>query len=230
MKNWEFFKKDGAKYSPTEELGLSLLQLKHKKILSVGISTAGFAEIRMALEDYSRKIVATTLDEKGIEFSRDLVKKYNLEKQIELKIEDVSSDLTYENQSFDFVYARLVLHYLPKYKLKKALKNIFNLLKDGGEFFIVVRSYDWESEVIGATHDEATGLTTYPSYDSDNNVIKTSTRHLHTIGSISSYLQKSGFSIITTKLFSETIFGGYERIIEKKNRLPANLITIHVSK
>ena len=84
--------------------------------------------------------------------------------------------------------------------------------------------------MIGATHDDATGLTTYTSYDSNNNDIKTSTRHLHTVGSISSYLQKSRFSIITTKLFLEIIFGGYERIIEKKNRLPANLIAIHVSK
>ncbi len=83
--------------------------------------------------------------------------------------------------------------------------------------------------MIGATHDDATGLTTYPSFDSNNNDIKTPTRHLHTVGSISTYLQKSGFSIISTKLFSETIFGGYERIIEKKNRL-ANLIAIHVSK
>ncbi|MDA1079194.1 MAG: class I SAM-dependent methyltransferase [bacterium] len=230
MKNWEDFKKDGAKFSPTEELGLSFFKPQHRRILSVGISTAGFAEIRIALEDSSRSIVATTLDVEGIEFSRDLVKKYSLENQIELKIEDIASDLPYETESFDFVYARLVLHYLPKDRLKKALKSIFGLLKDGGELFIVVRSYDWESEIIGASYDEESCLTTYPTYDSNNKIIKTSTRHLQTVGSISSYLKKSDFSINSVKLISETIYSGYERIAEQENRLPANLIAVHASR
>lgn len=198
--------------------------------MSVGISTAGFAEIRIALEDSERRIVATTLDEKGIEFSRKLINKYDLQNQVKLKIEDISSDLNYESQSFDFVYTRLALHYLPKKELKKALKNIFYLLKDGGEFFVVVRSYDWESEVSGSTYDDITGLTTYPTYDLENNVIKISTRHLHTVGSISSSLQRSGFSINSIELLLETIFSEYERIAEKRNKLPANLIAIHARK
>lgn len=230
MQSWIKFQKMGAKYSPTEELGLSLIQGEHKKILSVGVSTAGFAEVRMALDDSERKIVATTLDEKGIEFTRDLVKKYGAENQIELRIEDISGDLSYENKSFNFVYARLVLHYLPKEKLKKALQNIFRLLTDAGELFVVVRSYDWESEVAGASYDTETGLTTYPTLDLENNVIKSSTRHLQTVGSISSFLREAGFTINSIELFSETIFGGYERVAKYRNRYPARLIAIYARK
>lgn len=230
MKNWDDFKNDGAKYSPTEEIGLKLLKPEHKRILSVGISTAGFAEVRMALEDLTRKVTATTLDEKGILFSKNLVKKYSLEDQIELKIEDISDDLDYQKPLFDFVYARLVLHYLPNNKLEKALQNIYSLLKNEGGFFIVVRSYDWESEVMGAMYDLETGLTTYPKYDENNQVIKTSTRRLHSVGSISSALKNAGFSINSIELVSETIFGGYERVTEKKNDQPANLIVLHARK
>ncbi|MBP7740936.1 class I SAM-dependent methyltransferase [Candidatus Woesebacteria bacterium] len=230
MQNWINFKKDGAKYSPTEEFGLSFIGDEHKKVLSVGISTAGFAEVRMALDNPQRKIVATTLDEKGIEFTRQLVKKYGLENQIELKIEDISADLDYQDKSFDFVYARLVLHYLPKEKLTMALRNIHKILKDDGKFFVVVRSYDWESEVAGASYDSKTGLTSYPNFDNQNNIIKTSTRNLQTIGSITAYLQDAGFIINSIELFSETIFGGYERVNKKKNRLPANLIAIYAEK
>jgi len=59
MKSWINFLKDDAKYSPTEELGLSFITSSHENILSIGISTAGFAELRMALDSENRKITAT---------------------------------------------------------------------------------------------------------------------------------------------------------------------------
>ena len=230
MKTWLHFIADGAQYSPTEELGLSLITQQHQRILSVGISTAGFAEVRMALDDPQRTITATTLDQNGLGFTQALVDTYSLTDQIELKVEDVSSELEYTADQFDFVYARLVLHYLPKEALKKALKNIHKILKTGGEFFIVVRSYDWQSEVSGAVYDIETGMTTYPWFDSQNNVVKQSTRQLHSVGSITSFVTEAGFKIHFVELFSETIFGGYERTAEKRNKLPAKLIALHVSK
>ena len=230
MKDWTNFKKDNIQYSPTEEFGLSFIKDTHKKILSVGISTAGFAELRMVLDNSERKVIATTLDENGLDFTKDLLNKYGVEDKVELKIEDIASDLDYEDNSFDFVYARLVLHYLPKEKLRKSLKSLFRVLNKDGELFVVVRSYDWESEVPGAIYDIETGLTTYPTFDRENNHKKNATRHLHSVGSITAFLLEAGFVVNQIKLFSETIYGGYERADEKINKLPANLIALHVGK
>jgi len=224
------FALDGAQYSPTEEFGLGLINDEHKQILSVGISTAGFAEIRMAIEDPQRKIVATTLDKNGLEFSKKLIKKYKVDKQLELIIQDISSQLPYKSEFFDFIYARLVLHYLPKKDLKKALKNIYKILKNNADFYLVVRSYDWESEVMGATYDNNSGITTYPNFNDKNQIFKTSERHLQSVGSISSFLTEAGFKIGLIRLFSEIIFSGYIREKNEKNKLPAKLIAIHAKK
>ena len=43
----------------------------------------------------------------------------NLDTQIESKFEDVSQPLPYKDSYFDYAYARLVLHYLPKKALDK---------------------------------------------------------------------------------------------------------------
>lgn len=230
MKTWTDFTQDGAQYSPTEELGLSLITQDYKNILSIGVSTAGFAEVRMALDEPQRTIVATTLDEEGLKFSEKLIEKYSVENQVRLKIEDIASELEYGDAQFDFVYARLVLHYLPKEALRKALKNIHRVLKMDGEFFIVVRSYDWASEVPGSVYDIETGMTTYPSFDSQNQVIKESVRYLHSVGSITSFVKEAGFNIKFIELFSETIFSGYQRVAENRGKLPAKLIALHVGK
>lgn len=138
MKSWHVLKKDGAQYSQSEEFGLSLIKKQHQNILSVGISTAGFAELRMALDDDRRKIIATTLDGHGLEFTRNIIQQYSVNDKVELRIEDVSGDLDYKPASFDFVYARLVLHYLEKEKLQKALQNLYRILRPAGEMYVVV--------------------------------------------------------------------------------------------
>ena len=57
------------KPSKSEKRGLKLLHPNMKNILSVGISTGGSAEINIAKKCPDAKIIATTIDEKGLQFS-----------------------------------------------------------------------------------------------------------------------------------------------------------------
>ena len=54
------------KPSKSEKRGLKLLDPSFSNILSVGISTGGAAEINMAKKCPNAKVVATTIDEKGL--------------------------------------------------------------------------------------------------------------------------------------------------------------------
>lgn len=54
--NIEILKELGAKPSTSEERGLTLLRNTDLMVFSPGISTAGFAEIRMAKANSDRKI------------------------------------------------------------------------------------------------------------------------------------------------------------------------------
>ncbi len=212
------------KESESENDGLALIQSTALNIYSPGISTGGFTEITMALDNPNRKIIATTLDEKGIQETEKLVAQYGVESQITLKLEDVSQPLPYEDESFDFVYARLVLHYLPKIQLQAALAELNRILKPEATLFVVVRSFDWESEVPEKVTDPETEVTSYPEYDDAGYVIKTVQRNLQTVESITRYLTRAGFKIDQIKELQETIYGGYLRI--RPNRLPSNLIEV----
>lgn len=50
--------------------------------------------------------------------------------------------LLYSSGEFDFVYARLVLHYLTQQQLSKSLMDLQWVLRKGGRIFVVVRSAD----------------------------------------------------------------------------------------
>ena len=73
------------KPSESEKHGIDLIREKDINILSVGISTAGSAEIEMTKKNPSSHIVATTIDEEGLEFTRNIIEQYGLESRIELK-------------------------------------------------------------------------------------------------------------------------------------------------
>ena len=213
--------------SESEAFGLRYLTSKHRRVLSVGISTAGYAEIRMALDSPNRAIVATTLDERGLDYSKQLFQRYAVSSQIEATFEDISGTLPYDDGSFDFVYARLSLHYLPEKDLEVALGNIYRVIKPGGGFYLVVRSFDWESEIPQSTYDLSTKMTTYPSFDRSGRIIKQTSRHLHSVGSIKAYVRNTGFRLIDVTLIQETIYSGYERVPARKNSLPAHLIALY---
>ena len=62
------------KSSKSEKRALKLLDKNFENILSIGISTGGSAEINMARKCPKAKIIATTIDEKGLEFTNDALK------------------------------------------------------------------------------------------------------------------------------------------------------------
>lgn len=216
--------KEIFKPSTSEEHGINLITEKDLNILSIGISTAGSAEIKMAEKNRNSHIIATTIDKEGLNYTKNIIEQYGLSNRIETKLEDVSEKMPYNDEFFDFVYARLVLHYLDNENLRKALKEIKRVMKKHGRLYIVVRSRDeWEAKLEGATYDENTGITKYPKYDTlgtDN--VEYLYRRLHTVDSLSSFLVAEGFYIKYIKEYKEQSYKDYKRT--EKVKYPNSLI------
>lgn len=201
------------KPSKSEENGINLITANDLNILSIGISTAGSAEIKMAEKNRNSHIIATTIDKEGLNYTKNIIEQYGLSDRIETKLEDISEKMPYNDEFFDFVYARLVLHYLDNENLTNALKEIKRVMKKHGRLYIVVRSRDeWEAKLEGASYDENTGITKYPKYDTlgtDN--VEYLYRRLHTVDSLSSFLVAEGFDIKYIKEYKEQSYKDYKR-------------------
>lgn len=219
--------KNSSKSTPlvdsiSENHGLSLLSDQDLHIYSVGISTAGLAEIRMAKKLPNRKIIATTIDLEGANYARKRIAKEQLSEKIEVKIEDVSEPLPYKNESFDFIYARLILHYLSKKELENALKELYRVLKKNGKFFVVVRSKDCV-EAQNSPFDPITCMTTYISENGQSQ-----SRYFHDQNSICNFLSQTGFSIIHIKSYDEQLSLDFQR--KKPSKQMQKLIEVYTSK
>jgi ubiquinone/menaquinone biosynthesis C-methylase UbiE len=198
--------------SQSEDSSIALLTDNDREIYSVGISTGGVAEIRMAEAHPKRHIVATTVDEDGVAFAQKFIREKHLERQIEAKLEDVSQPLSYENDHFDYIYARLVLHYLPKVKLDKALAELYRVLKPGGKLFVIVRSVNCPDAIDpNAMYDPETGLTTCVHTDKETGKTHTSVRYFHSEESIGKHVAKAGFTVEYTKSYDERLFTDFMR-------------------
>ena len=86
------------KPSISEENGVKLVNDTYKNILSIGISTAGSAEIEMSKRAPNSHIIATTIDKDGLEFSRKIIEETNhfyvgKEKEVSLLVFDWINDL-----------------------------------------------------------------------------------------------------------------------------------------
>ena len=212
------------KPSKSEENGINLITANDLNILSIGISTAGSAEIKMAEKNRNSHIIATTIDKEGLNYTKNIIEQYGLSERIETKLEDISEKMPYNDEFFDFVYARLVLHYLDNENLTNALKEIKRVMKKHGRLYIVVRSRDeWEAKLEGASYDENTGITKYPKYDTlgtDN--VEYLYRRLHTVDSLSSFLVAEGFDIKYIKEYIEQSYKDYKRT--EKVKYPNSLI------
>lgn len=192
--------------SISENHGIAFLSDADRKIYSVGISTDGLAEIKMVNSCKERHVIATTIDPNGAEFVKQQIKMLRLADQIDVRIEDVSQPLPYRDGHFDYIYARLVLHYLPKDALSSALAELYRILRTGGKLFVVVRSTDCpQARANYDNFDEATGLTTY-TYGG-----KGYSRYFHTQKSIKHYLTLARFSIAHIDTYQEHICIDFHR-------------------
>lgn len=203
---WSILTKMNIQGSRSEDAGIALLAGEDLAIYSVGISTGGVAEIRMAELNPGRHIIATTIDEKGLEFAQKFIAEKDFDKQIDSKIEDVSKPLPYGDDQFDYIYARLVLHYLAKDVLPGALAELKRVLKPGGKLFVVVRSTECtDAKRPDNTYDPVTGLTTYQITNPDGQT-RTFQRHFHTRDSIGRAVAAAGFEVQRTDQYDETLF------------------------
>lgn len=210
--------------SISEINGLNLLSDTDLNVLSVGISTGCSAEIKFALKNPNCHITATTIDENGIKIAQEKVDKEGLNNRIILKLEDISKKTDYLNNYFDYIYARLVLHYLSNQQLEFALNELYRILKVKGKLFVVVRSVNaWEANLDGTTYDEETGFTKHPdirTYGTPD--VKYCYRRLHTEESISSFLENAGFEVEYTKVYNEFLSPDFNR--ENMNDKPSELV------
>jgi len=190
----------GAKPSISEEHGLELISPSDLSVFCPGISTGGIAEIRMASSCPDRRVVATTIDPKGHEFALANVNELGLGEQIEIKLEDLTKEFPYNPDSFDFIYARLVLHYLSYQDLGAVLSRFRQAIKPSGRLFVVVRS---EKNVAGRglPYDPETRFTREPW----------GARYFHTPESITNHLIEAGFEIVSLDEYQEQLYVDFMR-------------------
>lgn len=133
--------------------------------------------------------------------------------RIHARIEDITRPMLYDDKSFDFIYTRLILHYLTRQELDRTLKELYRILKPKGMIFIVVRSKkDWETNQPKAVYNDNTCMLTYPILDSSMEYTqKKTSRYFHSPHTISSHLKSAGFNIRYTKEYKEQIFYDYMR-------------------
>lgn len=214
------------KPSKSEKRGLKLLNPEMQNILSIGISTGGAAEINMAKACPKAKIIATTIDEKGLKFSIEKMSNYSEFSQIEAKLEDVSKPMPYDDNTFDYVYARLVLHYLNKQQLNDALNEIYRVLKPKGSLFIVARNNkEWElskPEFI-ISYDEETNITTY--YEQWKKEVMRKRQFLSD-KQLEEVLVQHKFKIKSIKSYKERLFTDYERTKKNQSKKPNSLTEV----
>lgn len=196
------------KESPTEQHAIDFLKgVSFDTIKSIGISTAGYFEGFFA--ECGKKVTATTLDKKGMEYTKNLLKGTE---NLKFRLEDVTQNMPEEDSVYDVIYSRLCLHYISDIELKKALAECYRVLKAGGHIIIVVKSLkDWTAKTEGAYYEPETGYTYTPSI----NRYSKSSRRLHSIQSITEALIAAGFSVQYSNEIQETIYEDYERKVKE---------------
>ncbi len=156
---------DGVRYfvsqSAKKAYELGLLPTDGSDIVSLGVSAAAEDEIFFAKVTNS-KIIATTLDEKGVKIAKSKAKAAVVSDRIDFRLEDAQDRFQMDDQSAGFVYSRLMMHYLTQPQFRHVLSEIKRILKPGKKAMVVVRSTaDRFARQAGASIDEITGQTTY---------------------------------------------------------------------
>ena len=194
--------------SISEERGLALLTDDDLDILSLGISMVGHTEIKMAQQNPKRGIIATTLDERGIEVTNKLIKEAGLESQITTKLEDVTKLMPYEDNSFDFVYSRLCLHYIDDNGMKHALSEMRRVLRSGERAFLVLQSDKRrEGKKLNEKFIPETGMTQYLS--TIHKEIRQ--RRFYSQEDFIKVNKESGLQIISMSEYKELLCTNYDR-------------------
>lgn len=104
-----------------------------KKVLEIG---CGFGQDSEFFAENDLSVTAIDFSKKAI----GLAKKH---KNINYILMDTSVDLNkFKKDSFDIIYAHLSLHYFDDKTTKKVFRELYNILKSGGLFFVKCKSID----------------------------------------------------------------------------------------
>jgi cyclopropane fatty-acyl-phospholipid synthase-like methyltransferase len=190
----------------SEKGGLAFLRDTDLLIYAPGISTAGRAEIEMVRRNPKRSIIGTTINQDGWGIANQTVREMGVEDQIEVRLEDLREENNYPSSFFDFIYARLVLHYLSAQDLDFVLKDFYKILKQEGRLFIVVRSEKDIPEEAEISFDSHTKLTTIEHPGGSSEI-----RYFHTPENITKHLQEAGLVINQIDEYEEKLYIDFER-------------------
>lgn len=220
----------GSKPSKSEENGLNSIPKSALVVFSPGISSAGFAEIRMAQQNPDRRIITTTINQEGLDFAQETIEEVGVDNQITAKLEDLREMEGYQDESVDFIYARLVLHYLNKQDLDVVMAEFYKMLKPGGKMFIVVRSANNVPKGDPyVEHDSETMMTSMPHYlDESDEPTYMCTRYFHTVETMTQHLEATGFRVTLRKQYDEQLYTDFKR--ENLSDILDNVIEIHAEK
>lgn len=105
-----------------------------KNVLEIG---CGIGTDAVNFARYGANYTGIDISPKSVEITKQRFDVYNLKGTImECDIENIFDYNNFKNQKFDLVYSFGVLHHIPN--ISKAISNIKNLLKVGGEFKLML--------------------------------------------------------------------------------------------
>ena len=198
---------------PSELHGIEAVPKDAQKIYSVGISSAGTAEAQIATNNPHCSLIATTISSDDAKYVQKKFNQQNLSQKVTVKVEDISKPLPYEDGAFDFIYARLVLHYLSRQALDAALRELYRTIKPGGQLYVVVRSENCpDFRHPSAVYDAQSGLTACQAPAPHNRgATVTIKRFFHTTSSITHHIKGAGFTIGHISEYDEQLCIDFER-------------------
>lgn len=206
----------------SELLGVDAINASTQNIYSIGISSFLNAELAMLQRNPDARIIATTIDKKGLIATQQKLRALG-ENRIECKLEDVRQTLPYQHSYFDFIYARLVLHYLNKQQIKQTLHELKRTMNNDSKIYVVVRSTnEFEIQQHGTSTEVTTGMTTYPITNYKTGAQETITRRFYSEKLLTSILENAGFSVERCEEFEETLYKDFQRT--KPNIRPNTLV------
>jgi len=95
-----------------------------------------------------------SIDAIGIDYSSEAIKQFNdIQKKYDIfvasLVQDITKGLSFEDETYDFVYARLSLHYFKDKQLRKIIADIKRVLKNEGLLMFQVKSTSSKEHGVG---------------------------------------------------------------------------------
>ncbi|RLG13864.1 MAG: hypothetical protein DRN66_03405 [Candidatus Nanohalarchaeota archaeon] len=130
-----------------------------------------------------------------------MLERIGLNNKILPRFREVAKEIPYDNDFFDYIYARLILRYLSKNKLEHALKETYRALKSNGKLFVVVRSKkEWGANQPNSPFDKESKMLFYHVYDLNMKTIGGFfSRYFHTKQPLQTILMKQDLILFPLK-------------------------------